>query len=158
MKPRKVEKIRKLPQESDESRRDRELAEQQQEFLDAVRFIDDDAVKKHKPPEYEREQHLDRTPAKKVKADIIENIDLHGYTSETALEYLSAVLDGLPRNGRHVLIVVGKGTHTPDGVGILRQVVPKWLDTIGRNYVSDWRWAKRKNGGGGAIVARLRQR
>jgi DNA-nicking Smr family endonuclease len=45
--------------------------------------------------------------------------------------------------------------HSPDGVGVLRDVVQAWFAHGGRQFVSGWKWAGKKEGGSGVIVARL---
>ncbi|HPU83820.1 MAG TPA: Smr/MutS family protein [Candidatus Latescibacteria bacterium] len=84
------------------------------------------------------------------------SIDLHGMTAEQAIRYLTEVLPDYRRKGGTVEIVVGKGLHSPDGKGVLREVVSGWLDHAGRRFVSRWRWGGRRQGGNGVIVAAIR--
>lgn len=43
-----------------------------------------------------------------------------------------AVASGL----QEVRIVYGKGRHSPDGQGVLREVIPRWLAAEGRRWVT----------------------
>lgn len=154
MKPRKVDRSRK-PIESDTARKRRKEEERRRLFEDAVRSFTEDDYAKNKPFEFEQPSKDERTPP--VNNRIVDTIDLHEYTVEGAIEYLSALLDGLPLRGGLVYIIVGKGKHSPGGIGVLRNVIPKWIDTVGNQYIESWRWAKGKRyGGGGTIVARLK--
>jgi len=155
MRPRKIERPRKSI-ESDTARKKREEEEQQRLFENAVRSFTEDDYAKHKPFEFEQPMGGDQKPPENNRT--VAEIDLHEYTVEGAIEYLSSLLDGLPLRGGLVYIIVGKGKHSPGGVGVLRLAIPQWIDTVGkRQYIESWRWAKgKRHGGGGTIVARLK--
>ena len=123
------------------------------EFLDAVESITTDDIREHKGSEADSDP-----PPPKPRADgVEEKVDLHGLTVEQATSELALALKAHGRRGGQILIIVGKGHHSPDGIGILRNAIPEWLDGVGRKWVAQWQWAPRKDGGDGAIVARIKQ-
>ena len=148
MKKRSQKPTKQRSADDDESRR---------EFLAAVGAISDEDIALHKPPDLEAELHLASTQPGQPRDDrIVDTLDLHGMTKDQATERLINALGHLQPNGGSVIIIVGKGNHNPDGVGILRKSIPRWLETDGLKYVAGWEWAPRRHGGRGAIVARLR--
>jgi DNA-nicking Smr family endonuclease len=83
--------------------------------------------------------------------------DLHGMTvAEADREVLRFVRDHQQRGDRWVLIIVGKGLHSPDGKGTLSEHV---VDTLSKRaaarYVLAFRTAPRRHGGAGALAVRL---
>lgn len=75
---------------------------------------------------------------------------------ETALERLAVQLQAYAAQGRHeVLVVHGKGGHSPGGVSVLGPAVRQWCDRNIR-LVASWSEAPAKWGGAGAIVVVLR--
>lgn len=91
------------------------------------------------------------------KLEIDGECDLHGQTSaeaeRTALRFLrESQQDGK----RWVLLIVGKGLHSPGGKGTLRTNMVDALSTRGPSrFVLAFRTAPRHLGGGGALVVRL---
>jgi DNA-nicking Smr family endonuclease len=78
-------------------------------------------------------------------------LDLHGLTVDEALTRVRFFLDDARYRGlQTVLIITGKGLHSPDGP-VLRQAVEKLLDQS-RQRVLEWGNAPRSYGGGGALV------
>ena len=154
MRPRKVERLPNKT-ESDAAREKREEDERRRLFEAAIQSFTSDDYEKNKPSEFEQPSADEQT--RPVSNRIVDKIDLHNYTVERAIEYLASQLDGLPLRGGLVYIIVGKGKHSPGGIGVLRNAIPKWIDTVGKPYIESWRWAKGKRyGGGGTIVARLK--
>lgn len=92
-------------------------------------------------------------------------LDLHGLTESAAHGTLLTFLLAAHRRGdRLVLIVTGKGAKTePDslferGRGVLRQMVPRWLEEAPMAaIIADKRWAHRRHGGEGALYIYLRK-
>jgi len=123
-------------------------------FLEAVRALrpEDIPVK----PVDRGESDASEPVARRRTERVVESIDLHGMTAEQAIRYLTEVLSDYRRTGGTVQIVVGKGLHSPDGQGVLREVVSGWLDHAGKRFVSRWRWGGRRQGGNGVIVAAIR--
>ena len=93
-------------------------------------------------------------------------LDLHGLTESAAHGTLITFLIAAHRRGdRLVLVVTGKGV-TSDaarplferGRGVLRQMVPRWLEEAPMaKIVADKRWAHRRHGGDGALYIYLRK-
>lgn len=70
---------------------------------------------------------------------VLPTLDLHGVGVQEAIEQVEGFLRasqqlGVPR----VRIVYGKGRHSRGGRGVLREVVPRWLETEGARYVARW--------------------
>lgn len=83
-------------------------------------------------------------------------LDLHGFTSDQAVDGINRFIDESFKNGLiKVLIVHGKGNHSPDG-GILARVTAECVSAhplAGENALS-----KGRDGGSGARWVILRQR
>jgi DNA-nicking Smr family endonuclease len=92
-------------------------------------------------------------PRLEVEADC----DLHGQTSAEAERTALRFLRECQQDGkRWVLLIVGKGLHSPGGKATLRATMVDALSqrAPGR-FVLAFRTAPRHLGGGGALVARL---
>jgi DNA-nicking Smr family endonuclease len=86
-------------------------------------------------------------------------LDLHGKTSSVALSRLKSFIGSSRRSNIHmVLVVTGKGIHSPDGKSVLRNSVETWLNNEGRKMISSYKNAPAKLGGSGAIVITLKRR
>jgi len=92
-------------------------------------------------------------PALEVQAEC----DLHGRTSREAdREVLRFVRESQQKGKRWVLIIVGKGLHSPDGKATLQSSVAEALAKRSpARFVLAFRTAPRHLGGTGALVARL---
>ncbi|GAB4361441.1 MAG: Smr/MutS family protein [Oricola sp.] len=107
------------------------------------------------------EPHIDRPTARKLargRIAIDARMDLHEMTQDVAYDRLYAFLaDQRSRGARHVLVVTGKG-RSPGSEGVLKRMVPVWLnsDRFAR-LVSGYSSASRRHGGEGAIYVRLRK-
>lgn len=87
------------------------------------------------------------------------HIDLHGYTREEAHELLKSFIIKARRDDqRCVLVVTGRGKSSPGGVGVLREVLPRWLGRapIGAHVLA-FSTARRTDGGPGAFYVLLRR-
>jgi len=94
---------------------------------------------------------------KRGKIEIEGSVDLHGLTQEQAHDQLARFLaDAQVAGLRAVLVVTGKGG--PQG-GVLRQMVPRWLNE-GRNRqrILAIAPAQPRHGGGGALYLLLRRK
>lgn len=83
-------------------------------------------------------------------------LDLHGLTEAAAHGTLLTFLHAAHRRGdRLVLVVTGKGEA---GRGVLKAMVPRWLDEAPmQKIVAEKRWAHRRHGGDGALYVYLRK-
>jgi DNA-nicking Smr family endonuclease len=84
-------------------------------------------------------------------------LDLHGLRREDAEAALERFLrEKRARGERCLLVVHGKGQHSPGGLGVLRGEIAAWLSQ-GRTsvYVSAFATAGREDGGEGAVYVLL---
>ena len=67
---------------------------------------------------------------------IMPTLDLHGLGVQDALRETEQFLREAQEEGLgSVRIVYGKGRRSPGGRGVLREVIPRWLDGEGRRCV-----------------------
>ena len=94
------------------------------------------------------------------RLEIEAECDLHGRTAREAEREVHRFVRDCQRNGnRWVLIIVGKGLHSPDGKGTLKGSIVEALSTRApARFVLAFRTAPRHLGGTGALVARLLDR
>ncbi|WP_246148618.1 Smr/MutS family protein [Skermanella pratensis] len=91
-------------------------------------------------------------------------IDLHGMTQSQAHAALNSfILRGWHEQRRMVLVITGKGSAAKgsggQGAGILRQIVPRWLNESPlRPLVLAIQRAQPKDGGDGALYVLLKRR
>lgn len=105
---------------------------------------------------------LDRRMRQKVargKAGIDARIDLHGMTQDQAHSQLRRFLGSAQKNGyRLVLVITGKGGRSGSGEGVLRRMVPLWLERAEfRTLVIGFEEAHVGHGGAGALYVRIRK-
>jgi DNA-nicking Smr family endonuclease len=86
-------------------------------------------------------------------------LDLHGKRAGDARAELGTFLrDKRARGERCVLVVHGKGEHSPGGVGVLRGEVAAWLSQgAASEHVAAFATATEHDGGEGAIYVLLRR-
>lgn len=85
-------------------------------------------------------------------------LDLHGKTADEARATLDEFLrERRTRRDRVVLVIHGRGEHSPGGVGVLRGEIAAWLSQ-GRasQHVAAFATARRDDGGEGALYVLLR--
>ncbi len=93
---------------------------------------------------------------KKGTIRISEELDLHGYVRDEALQRLAQFISGAHHRGsKAVLVITGKGLNSPDGP-VLQGSVDAWLREQGRDMVVETAQAPRDKGGSGAVVVFLR--
>jgi len=86
-------------------------------------------------------------------------VDLHGMRLEEARVHLELFLRTMrARRERCVLVIHGKGEHSPSGVGALRGEISAWLSQ-GRlsEHVAAFATARRADGGEGALYVLIRR-
>lgn len=86
-------------------------------------------------------------------------LDLHGASAGEAREALATFLrDKRARGERVVLVVHGKGEHSPGGVGVLRGEISAWLSQgAASHHVAAFCTAQDTDGGSGAVYVLLRR-
>ena len=105
---------------------------------------------------------VDRANAERLKRGhhpIAARLDLHGLTQPEAYRQLAAFIEGSRAAGhRCVLVITGRGL-APDGPGILKRSVPRWLEEGGlRRHILAIAEAQPRHGGAGALYLLLRRR
>jgi DNA-nicking Smr family endonuclease len=104
---------------------------------------------------------IDRANAERLKRGLhpIEaRLDLHGRTQAEAHRELADFVCSCHEAGRRcVLVITGRGLG-PDGPGILKSAVPRWLEEAGlRRRILAVAAAQPRHGGGGALYLLLRR-
>jgi DNA-nicking Smr family endonuclease len=86
-------------------------------------------------------------------------LDLHGLLLDEARAKLDAfVRTTRARGERCVLVIHGKGTHSPGGVGVLRGEIAAWLSQgAASEHVAAFATAREGDGGEGAVYVLLRR-
>lgn len=87
------------------------------------------------------------------------HLDLHGQNAAQARDSLTWFIKNAYLRGlRTVLVVTGRGRNSPDGVGVLRPLLPRWLSRDPfKRVVLAFCTAKAGDGGPGAIYTLLRK-
>ena len=87
------------------------------------------------------------------------NLDLHGQNAEQAHASLTwFIKNAYQRSLRTVLVVTGRGKNSPDGVGVLRPLLQRWLSKEPfKRVVLAFCTAKSGDGGPGAVYVLLRK-
>ena len=86
-------------------------------------------------------------------------IDLHGLTRSQAQQRFTHFLSGaLAKEYRCLLVITGKGRHSEEGGGVLRQAVPLWLNQPAiRPSMLAFIEAQPRHGGSGALYLLLKK-
>jgi DNA-nicking Smr family endonuclease len=86
-------------------------------------------------------------------------LDLHGMSVREARAQLELFLRTMRSRGeRCVLVIHGKGEHSPDGMGILRGEIAAWLSQgASSEHVAAFATASEHDGGEGAVYVLLRR-
>ena len=89
--------------------------------------------------------------------DIMPTLDLHGLGVQEALRETERFLrDAQTERLGSVRIVYGKGRGSPGGRGVLREVIPRWLDGTGRRYVRRYERRPDTSGMDGGMIIWVR--
>jgi DNA-nicking Smr family endonuclease len=99
-----------------------------------------------------------RVKIKRGRLEVDAKLDLHGMRQDEAQRALNSFLRRAQADGAKVAIVVtGKGMSREEG-GVLRRVVPMWLQAPNlRDVVVGFGEAARHHGGEGALYVRIRR-
>jgi DNA-nicking Smr family endonuclease len=86
-------------------------------------------------------------------------LDLHGLTTHEARAKVDAFLRAMRTRGeRCVLVIHGKGGHSPQGAGVLRGEIAAWLaQSAASEHVAAFATAGAADGGEGAVYVLLRR-
>ena len=86
-------------------------------------------------------------------------LDLHGMGAREAKGQLELFLRTMRSRGeRCVLVIHGKGSHSPQGLGVLRGEIAAWLSQGASSvHVAAFATAAESDGGGGAVYVLLRR-
>lgn len=88
---------------------------------------------------------------------ILPTLDLHGLGVKAALRETERFLrDARAQRIASVRIVYGKGHGSPGGRGVLRDVIPRWLETEGSVLVRRYERRPDATGADGAVVVWVR--
>lgn len=88
---------------------------------------------------------------------IMPTLDLHGLGVQKALHETEQFLRDAQAVGLgSVRIIYGKGRRSPSTRGVLREVIPRWLDTQGRIYVRRWERRPDVSGADGGMIVWVR--
>ena len=88
---------------------------------------------------------------------VVPTLDLHGLKVREALEETERFLRAAHANGDPVVrIVYGKGHGSPGGRGVLREVIPQWLEANGAGVVQRFERLPDASGADGAVRVWLR--
>jgi len=88
---------------------------------------------------------------------IMPTLDLHGLGVREALRETEQFLRDAQEIGLgSVRIVYGKGRRSSGGRGVLREVVPRWLDGDGRVFVRRWERRPDPSGADGGMIVWVR--
>jgi DNA-nicking Smr family endonuclease len=89
---------------------------------------------------------------------IIPTLDLHRLGVQAALRETERFLAEAQEEGLgSVRIVYGKGNRSPGGRGVLREVIPRFLDAEGRRYVRRWERCPDATGADGGMIVWVRE-
>ncbi len=106
---------------------------------------------------------LDRRTAARLRRGqlaIEARIDLHGMTQAEAHPALEDFLERTQAGGKRcVIVITGKGLRADGRIGVLRTMVPRWLnDAPNRGRIIAFNHAQPKDGGEGALYVLLKKR
>ena len=102
--------------------------------------------------------HRTRSKIRRGRLEVDVRLDLHGMRQDEAQRALMGFLRRAQQDGARLAIVVtGKGLSREEG-GVLRRVVPLWLQAPSlRGIVVGFGEAARQHGGEGALYVRIRR-
>lgn len=103
--------------------------------------------------------HRTRTKLRRGRLDVDAKLDLHGLRQAEAQRALLDFLRRAQAGGARIAIVVtGKGSRSEQTGGVLRRLVPLWLQAPNlRDVVAGFGEASRTHGGEGALYVQIRR-
>ena len=89
---------------------------------------------------------------------IVPTLDLHGFGVRDALTVTADfVRDAATRREPMVRIIYGKGRGSPGGRGVLREIIPRWLEQDGAQWVDRYQRRPDATGADGSVTVWLRR-
>lgn len=129
----------------------RVLEESMSDDLDSVEFLESEDGKSFRRPGVGPDVPRD---LRRGRWSVREQIDLHGMTVDEARGAVAEFLKNAQKREHYcVRIIHGKGNGTPGRIGVLREVVRRWLKQ--RDEVVAFCEAREIDGGAGATIVRL---
>jgi len=118
-------------------------------FLDAIDNLPEDVMQAkyegNKPKRTKRCKNIhEKTPFDKT-------IDLHGLTKIEAISVLRNILTHAKGKRLKILVITGKGIHSQDSYGVIREAVSNFLKKVSPVYIREYKYAAQKHGGYGAF-------
>ena len=111
------------------------------------------------PDEYQQQRFRKLKSIKNKQISLDDQIDLHGKSvDEGLLELGRFITRSFANNLRTVVIITGKGKHSPGGVSVLKRNVENWIIAYGRRFIHSYADAPRAYGGRGAFIVYLKDR
>jgi len=90
--------------------------------------------------------------------DVRPTLDLHGLSVKEALKETQAFIEASFQAGvPAVRIIYGKGRGSPEGRGILREVIPRWCSKEGEKWVEGFQREVDRGGADGSLIVFLRK-
>jgi DNA-nicking Smr family endonuclease len=122
----------------------------------------DESHKKFHHLEHGKAAGVDRNTMdrlRKGKLPLEGRLDLHGMTQEQAHQSLVRFIDSAYHQGKRcVNVITGKGTQLNGRIGVLRQMVPQWLNQPHlRSKIIAFTHAPKNEGGEGALYILLKR-
>ncbi len=100
-----------------------------------------------------------RRPPRAKGLVVDDSLDLHRTRVEDALGRLERFVLTAERRGRRTVVVItGKGHHSPSGESVIKSAVERWIQRRGKERIEAYSEAPARYGGGGAFVLWLRPR
>lgn len=99
-----------------------------------------------------------RRPPRARSLDVDDSLDLHHSRVEEALVALDRfVRAGVARRARTLVVITGKGHHSPGGTSVIKGAVERWILRHGKRLIEAYSEAPARYGGSGAFVLYLRR-
>jgi DNA-nicking Smr family endonuclease len=100
-----------------------------------------------------------RSLFRQTTAEVQPTLDLHGLSVKESLRVTAEFVDTSFRAGiSPIRIVYGKGLNSPGGRGILRDVIPRWCEKEGKNWIDSYQREVDLKGGDGSILLYLKKK
>jgi DNA mismatch repair protein MutS2 len=94
---------------------------------------------------------------KQSSGDVKPTLDLHGLSVKDALLETREFVTASYRAGLPVVrVIYGKGMGSPGGKGVLREVIPRWCQKEGSEWVERFQREVDLKGGDGSILLYLK--